>query len=317
MNTRETLEEFATKRELDPQMIGGLFQDQASRLWKAREHRVHPQKDDKILSSWNGLMIYSLVMAGKAFSRQEYVEAALKAARFIRNNMWREGQLYRRWREGETMFSAGLDEYAFLIRGALALFECDCGMEWLQWAIEMTQILKDRFKEEGGAFYLTQGQDDNLILRKCQFSDGAEPSGNAVHGENLIKLYQITGNADYLTQAEDVFKAAKKYLDAYLLGYSYHLMNLLRHYDKKKATIVIALNEDEEFKSELSQLIYQSFLPHEVIIWHHAGQETGLITELANQAPLEGKTTLYICHEGVCLEPLTVFSDMVHAIHEL
>lgn len=320
LNTRESLEEFTARKELDPKMIGELFLDQAHRLWMARERRIHPQKDDKVLSSWNGLMIYSLALAGKAFDNKTYFEAALKAARFIRNTLWREGQLYRRWREGETMFSAGLDEYAYVIRSALALFECDAGTEWLSWAIGMAGILKSKFKEEGGAFYQTEALDEkNLILRKCQFSDGAEPSGNAVHCENLLRLYQITGDRDYYSQAEDILKAVKKYLDTYLLGYSYHLMNLLRYYDKKAATIVVALNEEEEFKKEIGQLLFQSFIPDDVIIWRHVNDPliSQLLPNLAYQTPQEGKTTLYICHEGVCKEPLTEFSDMVRAIHEL
>lgn len=319
LNNRESLEEFAAKKELDPRTIGDLFRDEAHRLWLAREKRIHPQKDDKILSSWNGLMIYSMAIAGKAFNNQTYLDAALKAAHFIRNNMWREGQLYRRWREGETMFSAGLDEYAFLIRSALVLFECDCGTEWLNWAMEMTAILKTKFKEEGGAFYQTEGEAPNLILRKCQFSDGAEPSGNAVHCDNLLKLYQMTGDPDYRAQAEDIFKAVKKYLDSYLLGYSYHLMNLLRYYDKKMSTIVVALNEEEELKKEISQLLYQSFIPNDVVIWRHPGDPllSKIIPDIVNQIPQDGKTTLYICREGVCQEPLTTFSDIVHAVHEL
>jgi uncharacterized protein len=320
LNTRESLEEFTTRKELDPKIIGDFLRDQAHRLWMAREHRIHPQKDDKILSSWNGLMIYSLALAGKAFDNKAYLEAALKAAHFIRNNMWREGQLYRRWREGETMFSAGLDEYAYLIRSALALFECDAGAEWLKWAIEMTEILKDKFKEVDGAFYQIEGlEEKNLILRQCHFSDGAEPSGNAVHCENLIKLYQITGDQDYLSQAADVLKAVMKYLDMHLLGYSFHLMNLLRYYDKKRCKIVIALNEKEDLKKEISQLLFQSFIPHDVIIWRRVNDPviSKLLLDLVNQTPQEGKTTLYICHEGVCQEPLDEFSDMVQAIHEL
>lgn len=319
LNTKESLEEFAAKKQIPYHELDELFREQAHRLWLARERRVHPLKDDKILSSWNGLMIYSLVMAGCAFNDQAYIEAALKAAFFIKNRMWVDGQLYRRWRDGEVMFSAGLDEYAFLIRGALALFEGDCGTEWLQWAVEMTKILKDQFKEQDGAFYQTNGQDENIILRKCQFSDGAEPSGNAVHCENLLKLYQITGNKDYLVQAEDIFKAAKKYFDIYLLGYAYHLTNLLHYYERKHPVVVIALNDKQQFQGELRQMLYQSFIPHLTVIWRHADDPaiSLFIPSSAEQAALDNKTTLYICYDGVCQQPLTELPDMIQAIHHL
>ena len=103
----------------------------------------------------------------------------------------------RRWRDNESLYHAGLDEYAFLIRALISLFEADQGTEWLEWAITMTDILQDQFKSEGGAFYQTDGADQNLLLRKSQFSDGAEPSGNAIHCENLLRLYQLTLDRKY------------------------------------------------------------------------------------------------------------------------
>lgn len=319
LNTRDTIEEFSIKKELAPRVLEDLFKDQTHRLWQAREDRIHPQKDDKILTSWNGLMIYSIALAGAAFNNQDYLDAAVKSISFIQNNMWKEGQLYRRWREGETMFVAGLDEYAFLIRGALALFECNCGSIWLKWAIEMSAILMDRFKEDGGAFYQTTGDDENIILRKCQFSDGAEPSGNAVHCQNLIKLYQITGEQLYLTQAEDILKAVKKYLDTYLLGYSYHLMNILYYYDRKRPTIIVSLNETSEYEMEIRQLLFQSYIPHLALTWLHINDPLidKLIPMLTDRGCLDDKTTLYICFEGVCRQPLTNFSEMVQAIRNL
>lgn len=319
LNTKDTLEDFAAKHGISPHGLNEQFQEQAQRLWAVREKRIHPLKDDKILSSWNGLMIYSLVKAGCAFNNQTYIDAAIKAARFIQRHMWVEGKLYRRWRDGEVMFPAGLDEYAFLIRGALSLFEADCGSEWLQWAIEMTRILKDQFKEPDGAFYQTDGKDENIILRKCQFSDGAEPSGNAVHCENLLKLYQITGEDQYLNDAEDVMKAVKKYLDTYLLGYGYHLMNLLQYYHKKNPTVVVALNEKNQYEAEIRQLLYQSYIPHQVVVWSHVDEKKleNLIPGIATQKPLKGKTTLYICYQGVCQQPITEFTEIIQAIHDL
>ena len=100
--------------------------------------------------------------------------------------------LLRCWRGGVAFHEAGLEEYAFLIHGLLALFEADGGSEWLEWAIAMTRILHERFKSKDGAFFQTDGEDPNLVLRKAQFADGAEPSGNAVHCENLLRFYHLS-----------------------------------------------------------------------------------------------------------------------------
>lgn len=319
LHTDLNLQEFAAKAQKDPQALALLFNEQRQILWKAREKREHPLKDDKILSSWNGLMIDSIANAGAAFNEKRYIDAAIKAASFIQTNMW-DGQLYRRWRDGEALYNAGLDEYAFLIRGLITLFEIDRGVQWLKWALEMTQILMEKFKAaDGGAFFQTDGEDPSIILRKCQFSDGAEPSGNSIHCENLLRLYQLTGETDFLQQAEDIIRAVKKYVDNYSPGYSYHMMNINRYYDRHAPTIVIALNEKEENKELISQQIFSQFIPHKAVIWRHIKDDKllHLIPATKEQIPLEGKTTVYICFEGVCKKPLNELKEIIVALQKM
>ncbi|HEV8052794.1 MAG TPA: thioredoxin domain-containing protein [Parachlamydiaceae bacterium] len=319
LNTPQRLEEFAAKHGLEAQELSELFATQRQILWKVREQRIHPFKDDKILSSWNGLMIFSLAEAGASLDRSDYLKAAVDAANFIRKNMWENGHLLRRWRDNEGLFRAGLDEYAFLIRGLISLFEADQGTGWLEWAMEMTEILNSQFKSEGGAFYQTDGQDQNILLRKTQFSDGAEPSGNSIHCENLLRLYQLTFDNKYLEQAEDIFKAAQQFMLNYSPGYCYHMMNLIRYYDMDAVTAVIALNDEGNYSHELRQLFFHAYLPHRLLAWRHPEDESlkKLIPYMADYKPIDGRTTLYLCHKGVCKKPITELSEMITALHEL
>lgn len=313
------LEEFAANKNMESQDLAKLFKVQRQLLWKIREKRIHPLKDDKILSSWNGLMIFSMAEAGAAFDEKKFSEAAKRAAQFIKNHMWQDGHLLRRWREGEALYSAGLDEYAFLIKGVLSLFETGQGTEWLEWAIEMTAILQDQFKVDGGAFYQTDGRDPNIILRKCQFSDGAEPSGNAIHCENLLRLYQLTLDNHYLEQAEDILKASKKFIDSYSPGYCYHILNLLRYYDRQAITAVVALAPQEQHRNELQQLFYHNFMPHRAIIWKKEDDNSlvKIIPFVEKQKVINSQTTLYLCQHGVCTKPMTELSEIIEAIHKL
>ncbi len=320
LNTPLRLEEFAEKHQLSADELTPLFLAQKQKLWIEREKRIHPLKDDKILVSWNGLMIHSLVQAGSALSEKTYLEAALKAAQFIKKNLWNGQSLLRRWREGEAQYNAGLDEYVFLIRALISLFEADLGTDWLIWAKQLTDIVSNKFKaQEEGAFFQTDGLDSRIILRKCNFADGAEPSGNAVHCENLLRLYQITGNQDYLDQAEDILCAVKKYLDSYSPGYCFHVMNLNRYYDRHAVTIVIALNDSSQYDEEIQQTLYRHFIPHKAIIWRRNEDKTLLnfIPFLQNQSPIDNKTTLYICHEGVCQKPINDRKEIIEAIQNL
>ncbi len=319
LHTKSRLEEFAKQKELDAGDLSVRFDMQRQVLWKAREGREHPFKDDKVLSSWNGLMIYSLINAGCAFGKQEYISAAVKAAQFIRSHLVVKGQLYRRWRDGEASFSAGLDEYAFLIKGVISLFEADQGVEWLEWAIEMTQVLENKFKVDNGAFYQTDELEKNIILRKTQFSDGAEPSGNAIHCENLLRLYALTLEPRYLSQGEDIFRAVKKFIDNYAPGYCYHIMNLNRYYNAAAPEIIISLNKKGDHHEEIRRAIYSHFIPHKSVIWRREGDDRlfSLIPELREQPPLQEATTLYLCKKGVCAKPLTIISEISDTIQKL
>lgn len=315
INTPVSFEEFADQKKQDPNTLKNIFEEQRKKLWDVREKRVHPLKDDKILSAWNGLMIYSLAEAGRAFNNKTYLEAAVKAAQFLHKNLWKGDHLLRRWREGQAMYPGGLDEYAFLIRGLISLFEADYGTEWLRWAVELAQILEQRYKEEEGAFYQTDGTDKNLLLRKCQFADGAEPSGNAIHCENLLRLYQITDNESYLDQAEDVFRGVSNFLENYPPGYTYHVMNLNRYYDEQAPTITVALDSKKSHEKELKKLIYENFILHRAVIWqHHDIELEEIIPSTQQQVALQDQTTLYICHEGVCEKPLVDFEEMKEAL---
>ncbi len=319
LNTPIPLEPFALKKGIDSKVLSTLFNQQRKTLWEVRQKRIPPFKDDKILSSWNGLMIASMAEAGAAFDNKEYIQGAERAASFIKKYMWDKGHLFRRWRDGEALFNAALDEYAFLIKGLISLYEVSGSTEWLDWAIGMTAILRDQFKSEEGAFYQTDGYDENIILRKCQFSDGAEPSGNAIHCENLLRLYHLTNETDYLEQAEDILKASKEYVDSYSPGYCYHIMNLMRYYAKDTVTAVIALNATDTDRDQLRSLFYQQFIPYRSIIWkaHEDQRICQLIPFLRKQVSINDKTTLYLCRQEECLEPLTSLSEMTETIHDL
>ncbi|KIA77892.1 Uncharacterized protein YyaL [Parachlamydia acanthamoebae] len=320
LHTPLSLEEFAKKMGMDAQQLDLLFTEQKHILWKAREKRVHPFKDDKILTAWNGLMIQAMAEAGCAFCDQRFLSAAQNSAKFIKAKLWNEHGLLRRWRDDEAMFSAGLDEYAFLIRSLLTLFEAGCGTEWLQWALELNEILKNQFKALNGAYYQTNGQDLSLVIRKCQFSDGAEPSGNAIQCENLLRLYQLTHDYSYLEDANDILRGVWKFMEHYPPGYCYHMMNLHKYYAKDQLpTITIALNSKDSHFQELRQNFYQKFIPHKAIIWRRPDDELlfNLLPFAQEQIPLNDQTTLYICYDRRCDHPLVNLSEMLEAIAKL
>lgn len=319
LHTLLPIEEFSFHHGLDPVAFEKELGESRKILLERRNKRHHPLKDDKILTSWNGLMIYSLAYAGFTYNEPRFTQAAIKACDFLKTYLWNRKELFRRYRDGATLPGGTLDDYAFLIRGLIALYEYGEGKQYLEWALQLVEIAETEFKVEGGAFFLSPESESFLLMRKCTFSDGAEPSGNAVMTENLLKLSSLTGNNKYRKFAEDVLKAAKKFLDQYPIGYFYHLMNLLRFTDPSAAVMVIALNDKKEHLDLIKKTIAETYLPHVDFIWLDSSDK-GVNLPLLEEGILSKKrekTTLYICHEGRCQEPVSDVDKMIEVILSL
>jgi hypothetical protein len=287
--------EFCSSLNIDETDFSSVVLDGCKKLFNERQKRERPLRDEKVVVSWNGLVIDALIHAGKALSIKEFETAAIQAAEFIRNTLWKEGRLYHLWCEGPSNIGAFLDDYACLIKGVLSLYEAGCGKTWLEWAIDLTKAVERDFKEIEGAFYQTDGREP-LILRKCEFADGSEPSGNAVHTENLIRLYKITGIELYLTQAEDVLKAAKKYIDMAVPSTCFHLMALQRYLDLDAPIVKMGQKPHDD----VVKTLFTIFSPHMTIIWDEAG---------------DGSVT--ICEGKKCRPPLTKLDEIINTLKQL
>lgn len=315
LHTPLNLEEFAEKHHKNVIELSQELEEDRQKLFAAREKRIRPLKDDKILTSWNSLMIHALVEAGSAFNMPRYIEAAKKGIDFLRKYLWHGTELKRRWRDSEALHQGGLDDYVYLIRALLTLFERGEGSKYLTWAVELTHYVEGTFKAEEGAFYQTDGEDALLIFRKMSFSDAAEPSGNAIHAENLIRLYRISNDRKYLLQAEDILKAAKESIENYPPGYFYHIMNVGRYYDTQSPTWIIRFDEKRKLENEIKSALAKTFRPYDTIIFCYPEENLESHIPSLESYPLrEGTTTLYECHQGRCLAPKTDKHEILEAL---
>jgi len=318
LHMQRSLEEMAEMFSLPLEEMTRTMTHAKAALFEKRKSRTQPLVDDKIITAWNGLMIDVLARAGSALNLPTCTQAALKAVQCIRTHLWKEGRLLRRFRQGEAKHAGVLEDYAFLLKGVLTLFELGQGTEYLEWAVELARMLEVGFKAPQGAFFQTDER-EAILWRKCDYYDGAEPSGNAVHAENLLRLYQITQIESYLKQAEDIFKAIKNYLGKYSPGAFYHLMALQRYFDKKAPLVVIALDEKGSLFEEVHAALATHFSLHLAMIWKK-GQDPlleRLSPEVALQQPVGGKTCVYFCQQGACLPPLTEKEEILKAIEAL
>jgi uncharacterized protein YyaL (SSP411 family) len=289
-----------------------------SKLFLAREKRVHPFKDDKILTDWNGLMIAALAKASQALPKAkgaEYEKAAIRAADFIQKKMQiAEGRLLHRYR-GEAGIAANLDDYAFLIWGLLDLYETVFEAKYLKAALQLNQIMMQHFwdKDQGGLFFSADDA-DGLLLRRKEYYDGAIPSGNSIAMHNLLRLMHLAG----LTELEDkAWDLARSLAGApgQILGRSMLLCSLDYALGPTSEITLLGSKQDTVI-IEMLQAIRSRFLPNKSTILVYEKEIREIVPFTKNLPPDEETIASYVCTDHVCSLPTTSPNEMMRLLGE-
>ena len=202
------LDQAAESLALGPEKLSSQLETVRSRLLTARNQRIRPLLDDKVLTDWNGLMIAALAQAGRILENDEYTQAAKRAAGFILENMFRDGRLLHRYRDGQAAITGMLDDYAFFIQGLIELHTATAERQYLESALDLTHACLHHFWDpHNGAFYLTPDDGEELLTRPKEVTDGAIPSGNSVFLSNLLRLGQLTDNTELAQKANELINA--------------------------------------------------------------------------------------------------------------
>lgn len=322
LSCSKNIEEFALEEGITASDWLETLEKARQCLFLKRKERNAPAIDETILTVANGFVIHALFRAGALLQKPNYKKAALEAAAGIRKDLWQEGKLLR-WRcQGESKYPALLDDYASMIRAAITLFEGTGSVEWLNWAIEMVELIQKNYASGLGGYYQTDGSDPYLLMRPIEYADGAQPSGNAVHAENLLRLAQITRQARYQKWAEDILSACVQDFETNPFGVMYHAWNALRFLSKRAPLMVFAYpkeagGEDEERAHQ--DYVLRHFLPFSTVICKKEG-DTAIVESLPylrDCVPVRGKTTLYLYEEGVSRRPFCGADEIADAIAEL
>ncbi len=279
-------------------------------LFNAREKRIRPAKDDKILVSWNGLMIAALSKGVQVLTNQNTAEAerqslllaAEKSVNFIRSQMFTgTGRLLARYREGETQYSGYLDDYAFLIHGLLELYTA-CGKpEYLKLAIKLQEDQEHLFRDESeGGYYFTGADAEELLLRPKEIYDGAMPSGNSVSLYNLARLWKITGEQKWQELAEKQCKFLRDSLQNYPPGYTASLQGIQFYLSAGDELVLSGPLANQT--SQMQSVIFEDFRPFAVITYNE-GTLAEFIPRMTDY-PVSEKVEAYLCRNFACREPV-------------
>ena len=290
-------------------------------LYQTREHRPLPLRDEKILSGWNGLMISAFVYGYFVLNEEKYLLQAEKSARFVLNHMFKNGRLYRSWKEGTAYIPAYLDDYAFFISALLDLFEWTGNLKWLNSALELDRVLENNFEDKDkGGFFMTGKDYETLMVREKPFYDGAEPSGNSVAVMNLLRFRELTGNDSYRIRAEKALKAFSALLERSPFSFSEALL-ALDYYHNRTNEVVLVLPDKAQLETDsLFKELKQWYLPHKVLTVIHQSQvekQQSLLKPVARKTTINGKTTVYICEEGSCQLPASDLTEFKRQLKEI
>ncbi len=316
----QDIESFARRRRIPLETLRARVELARAKLFSYRERRVHPGKDDKILTAWNGLMIMALAKGYKTLGEDSYRTAAEKAAQFIWTRLRREdGRLLARFRDGDAAFPAYVDDYAFMVWGLLELYEATFEVEYLRQAIALNeQMLQLFWDDEQGGLYFYGSDSEKLIIRNKEIYDGAMPSGNAVAASNFLKLAKLTYDAKLSQIAERQLQAFGGAVNQHPNGHAMLLiaMDLAA---SAPSEIVIAGDPDSEATKRMLAEVRRGFRPHTLtIVLPDAadGEEVRRLLPLVqDKAAIGGRTTAYVCENFACQSPTTDVEELRELLH--
>ena len=316
-NIKHSLKVVAEKAGVTLDELNASLSQSKRKLFEVREQRIKPDRDEKVITAWNGLMLASFAEAGVVLDRPDYLDIARKNARFILSKLQRDGFLLRTYKDGVAKFNAYLEDYAFLIEGLTTLFETSGEIEWLNAALSLTERMVEEFWDEDNAgFFFTGTSHEKLIVRSKDYFDNATPSGNSVAASVLLRLGILTDSEHFRNLAVSVFREVADSIRKYPSGFGYALSGLDFLLSTPKEVAIIAA-EQSSLKTFV-RAAWERYLPNKVVASALSGDSAaiGSVVLLQNRNLVQGKTAAYVCQNYTCKEPVTEIAAFAEQLSE-
>ena len=309
LNVTKSLDEVAVSLKRPVAEVRESIERSRQKLFKLRETRVKPDRDDKILTAWNGLMMASFAEAGVILSEPRFTEVARRNADFILTKLVSDRQLLRVYKDGRARLNGYLEDYAFLSEALLTLYETTGEERWLNEALTIVDtMVREFWDEDGGGFYFTGKSHEALIVRTKDYYDNATPSGNSVAALVLLRLAVLMDNERYRSLAVAVLREISEPMKMHptAFGYALAAVDFLLGKPKEIAIVDGTGTAALEFINET----WKKYLPNKVIATLHDETSSSLsIPLLKERKPLDGQTTAYVCENYTCRQPVTSVAE--------
>ena len=294
-------EKFAEEKGIKPTEFLKELEDWRRKLFNYRSKRTPPNKDDKILTDWNGLMIAAFARGYKVLGNKKYLGAAKDALKFVMEKLYKNGKLMHRYRDGESAIWGNLDDYAFLVWGILELYDATLDEEYIKLALELSDELNTHFKDdENGGFFFTADYSDDLLIRKKEGSDSATPSGNSVHALNLLRIGSILEDETLIKIAEDIIKSFAAKIKRLPIAHTLLLVGAHWHQTGGSSLVIAA-----KTRSCTPNKLNSTFIPYLTVTLKLEGSDWSFAPNtLKTKKIINGKCTYYLCKDKTCHPPI-------------
>lgn len=305
LNVKNSFAETAEIFKISVEKLQEILESGREKLFKEREKRIKPFRDEKVLTAWNGLMLAAFAEASAILQSTDYLEIAKKNADFILESLQKDSSLLRSWKDGKAKLNAYLEDYANFADGLIELFQVSGEIKYLQEAKRLADILINEFwDEDNGGFFFTSVNHEKLLIRHKDFYDNATPSGNSVAADVLLKLAKLIGDEKYERFAITVLRLVIPQIKRYPSAFGRVLSTMEFYLNPTKEIVVLG-----DFE-EMRETIWSDYQPNKVVVLAENGENAEVIPLLAERKMIDGKTTVYVCENFVCQRPVTKAEDL-------
>jgi uncharacterized protein len=307
LHVSRTVEAAAKELSVTAERLNDALGRGRRTLFEAREERVKPGRDEKILTAWNGLMLASFAEACAIFERDDYRQIAERNAEFVLQNLRRGRLLLRTHKDGQSKLNGYLEDYAFYADGLLALYQATGALRWLEEAKALAdKMIEEFWDEEEGGFFYTGKSHEELIVRSKDYLDNATPSGNSVAAEVLLQLAALTGDEGYARRSIALFRLMRDNLKRYGSAFGRLLCALDFHLSTPKEIAIVGEAGGDETRALLRE-VWGRYLPNKVVAQAAVGdaRASELVPLLLDRKAVGGRATAYVCEHYTCRQPVT------------
>jgi uncharacterized protein YyaL (SSP411 family) len=291
--------------------IEALVARAKEKLFAARERRIKPFRDEKIIAAWNGLMLSGLAETIKITGATSCIEASRRTVDFMFGTMFRDGYLLHVYKDGQAKLRGYLDDYAFVALGLLDLYEVLFDRSLIERALELADImLREFWDERGGGLFYTGKSHEPLISRAKPVFDASIPSGNAIAAQLLLRLYHLVGAEDYHTRAETILRSYYDAMVSQPFGFA-HMLCALDQYLHPAKEIVIVGDRSDARTADLIKEIHSVYLPNKAVQLFAPGEPLEKASPLmTGKQQIDGRPTAYVCQNFTCSAPVTSWAEL-------